>query len=33
MQKMGLGVPCRCKERARVLRVRMDMGLELWLVF
>jgi hypothetical protein len=30
---MGLVVPARCKEQVWVLRIRMDMGLELWLVF
>ena len=30
LQKMGLTVPTRCKEQ---VRVRMDLGLELWLVF
>ena len=33
MQKMGLAVPTRCNEQVRVLRVRMDTGLESWLVF
>ena len=33
LQKMGLVVPARCKEQGWVLRVRTDMGLELWLVF
>ena len=33
LQKMGPVVPARCKEQEWVLRVRRDMGQELWLVF
>ena len=33
LQKMGLVVPSRCYEQVWLLRVRMDMGLELWIVF